>query len=87
VSKVLIVDDQEIIRMLLQAHLKQTGHRVVAASSAEEALAAVREKGPPDVAVLDIGLPDMQGFELAEKHQSRGRLQGPTAHLPQCQCG
>ena len=53
--------------MLLQAHLKQTGHRVLTASSAEGALAAVREHGPPDVAVLDVGLPDVQGFDLARQ--------------------
>lgn len=65
-SRVLVVDDEEPIRMLLQAHLKQMGHRVLTASSAEEALITVREHGPPDVAVLDVRLPDIQGFELAE---------------------
>ena len=66
-SRVLVVDDEQIIRTLLQAHLKQAGHRVLAASSAEEALAAIRENGAPEVAVLDVGLPDIPGFELAEK--------------------
>lgn len=66
-SRVLVVDDEETIRLLLQAHLKQLGHRVLTASSAEEALAAVRGLGPPDVAVLDVRLPDIQGFELAQK--------------------
>ncbi len=53
--------------MLLQAHLKQMGHRVLTAQSAEQALTAVREDGPPEVAVLDIRLPDIHGFELAQK--------------------
>ena len=65
-SRVLVVDDEEVIRTLLQAHLKQTGHRVLTASSAEEAFAAVREHGAPEVAVLDVSLPDIQGFELAQ---------------------
>lgn len=64
-SRVLVVDDEETIRTLIQAHLKQTGHRVLTASSAEGALAAVREYGAPDVAVLDVSLPDVQGFVLA----------------------
>lgn len=66
-TRVLVVDDEETIRILLQAHLKQTGHRVVTASSGDEALAAVREHGPPEVAVLDVRLPDVQGFELAQR--------------------
>lgn len=66
-SRVLVVDDEEAVRILLQAHLKQTGHRVLTASSAEGALIAVREHGPPDVAVLDVGLPDAQGFDLARQ--------------------
>lgn len=64
-SRVLVVDDEETVRILLHAHLKQTGHRVLTASSAQGALAAVREHGPPDVAVLDVSLPDVQGFDLA----------------------
>jgi CheY-like chemotaxis protein len=67
VSRVLVVDDEETVRILLQAHLKQTGHRVLTASSAQGALDAVREHGPPDVAVLDVGLPDVQGFDLARQ--------------------
>lgn len=66
-SRVLVVDDEESIRTLLQAHLKHMGHRVLAASSAEEALTLVGQHGAPDVAVLDVDLPHIQGFELAEK--------------------
>ena len=69
-SRVLVVDDEETIRMLLHAHLKQMGHRVLTAGSAEDALAVVREHGPPEVAVLDVRLPDIQGFELAQKLQA-----------------
>lgn len=66
-GRVLVVDDDETIRMLLQAHLKQAGHRVLMAGSANEATAAVRDHGTPDVAVLDLRLPDIHGFELAQK--------------------
>lgn len=66
-SRVLVVDDEETIRTLLQAHLKQSGHRVLTASSAQGALTAVRQHGPPDVAVLDVSLPDVQGFDLAQQ--------------------
>ena len=66
-GRVLVVDDDETLRVLLLAHLRQTGHRVLLAASAEEAISAVKEHGPPDVAVLDITLPDSHGFELAQK--------------------
>lgn len=77
-SRVLVVDDEETIRLLVQAHLKQAGHRVLVASSAEEALCTVREKGPPDVAVLDVTLPDVHGFELAQ----RLRVESGCEELP-----
>ena len=66
-ARVLVVDDDETIQLLLRGHLKQTGHRVLVAGSAGEAIAAVQEHGPPDVAVLDVTLPDIEGFDLAEK--------------------
>ncbi len=66
-ARVLVVDDDETIQALLRAHLKQTGHRVLVYGSAGEAIAAMRENGPPDVAVLDVTLPDIQGFDLAAK--------------------
>ena len=69
-GRILVVDDDETIRMLLRAHLRQTGHRVLLAPSAEEAMAAVEEHGAPDVAVLDVTLPDVEGFDLAEKLQA-----------------
>ncbi|MGH9264499.1 MAG: response regulator [Acidimicrobiales bacterium] len=69
-GRILVVDDDERIRMLLRAHLRQTGHRVLLAPSAEEAMAAVEEHGAPDVAVLDVALPDVDGFDLAEKLQA-----------------
>ena len=66
-GRVLVVDDDETIRTLLEAHLKQIGHRVLLTGSAGEAFAAVDSHGPPDIAVLDVKLPDIHGFELAEK--------------------
>ncbi len=66
-GRVLVVDDDETIRTLLEAHLRQIGHRVLLTGSAEEAIAAVDHHGAPDIAVLDVRLPDIHGFELAEE--------------------
>jgi CheY-like chemotaxis protein/two-component sensor histidine kinase len=62
--RILVVDDNEDARGLLADILSQLGHDVRAVGDGPQALAAVREF-TPDVAVLDIGLPGMDGYELA----------------------
>ena len=62
--KVLIVEDDEAIQALLKLRISDEGHAVVAVEDAETALRVVAERGCPDVAVLDIGLPGMNGMML-----------------------
>jgi PAS domain S-box-containing protein len=62
--RILIVDDNDDARMLLAEVLDSLGHEVVTAGDGEQALAAVRAF-TPEVAILDIGLPAMDGYELA----------------------
>ena len=62
--KVLIVEDDEAIRTLLTLRVTDEGHSVIAVEDAETALRMVAERGCPDVAVLDIGLPGMNGMML-----------------------
>lgn len=66
-ARILLVDDEESTRMLVGASLKKAGHRVLEADSAERALDAVRERTAPEVAVLDVRLPGMDGIELARQ--------------------
>lgn len=80
-GRILVVDDDATIRILLEAHLKQLGHGVVLTSTAAEALAAVAHRGVPDVAVLDVNLPDIDGFALAEKLRSAAQGQLPVIFL------
>ncbi len=82
------MDDDETIQALLRAHLKQTGHRVVISGSAGDAITAIQQQGPPDVAVLDVSLPDIDGFDLAQKlRAASGRETLPiiflSAHVDQ----
>ncbi|HYO60710.1 MAG TPA: response regulator [Actinomycetota bacterium] len=70
-GRILVVDDDEDIRNLVQARLRGAGHLVVAARSGPEALEAIDEKGPPDVAVLDVSMPGMTGFALLEELRGR----------------
>ena len=63
-AKVLVVDDDDGIRMLVQIQLRENGHKVAVAASPDEALQLVRERGAPDIAVLDVSMPGMDGFDL-----------------------
>ena len=64
--RVLLVDDNEDAAATLADSLRTLGHQVVVAHDGPAALARVRAF-QPDVALLDIGLPVMDGFELAER--------------------
>jgi signal transduction histidine kinase len=63
-SRVLLVDDNEDAAAGTASLLRQMGHTVEVAYSAAQALAATRVQAP-EVAILDIGLPDMDGYALA----------------------
>lgn len=70
-AKLLVVDDEPNIRELLSASLKFAGFDVHTASNGIEALAATK-KHRPDLIVLDVMMPDMDGFEVTRKLRSRG---------------
>jgi two-component system KDP operon response regulator KdpE len=62
-SRILIVDDDKHIRVLLKATLARAGYEVVEAASAREALNA-KNIDKPDLVLLDLGLPDRDGLEI-----------------------
>lgn len=61
-----IIEDDEDIRELVSVILEQSGFQVHAAGSGAEGVAAVREFNP-DIVTLDLGLPDIDGFEVARR--------------------
>ena len=63
---VLVVDDEPDIRSLLQEILEDEGYAVSTADTAAAAQACVSE-ARPDLVLLDINLPDMDGYEILEK--------------------
>ncbi|MFT5873532.1 MAG: two-component system alkaline phosphatase synthesis response regulator PhoP [Clostridium sp.] len=65
-SKILIVEDEESIRKFIKISLKRGKFEVLEAASAEEGLQKILQE-TPDVVILDIMLPGMNGFELCEK--------------------
>ena len=60
--RILIVDDEERIRSLVASYLKADGFEVVEASNSQDALSEV-ERRPPDLVIMDVRMPGMDGFE------------------------
>jgi two-component system chemotaxis sensor kinase CheA len=75
---VLLVDDSPFFRELLSPLIKAAGYRVVAASSAADALTALKSDTRFDLIVTDTEMPDMDGFALAEAV----RAAPATAEIP-----
>ena len=69
--KVLIVDDEPNIRDLLSTSLRFAGFSVHAVGNGADAVNAA-EKGAPDIILLDVMLPDMNGFSVTKKIRSMG---------------
>ncbi|WP_156802265.1 SpoIIE family protein phosphatase [Leeia oryzae] len=63
---ILVVDDDRMIRMLLRRFLESCEHRVVEASSGEEAIACLAEANP-DIVLMDMVMPGMDGIETARE--------------------
>jgi DNA-binding response OmpR family regulator len=74
---VLVADDDPDIRSLVALRLERSGYDVVAASDGEQALAAALEQDP-DLALIDVMMPKLDGYEVTE----RLRQLEATRHLP-----
>lgn len=62
---ILVVDDQSSVRQLLQEYLTEQGFRIFTAADGQTALYSARHD-PPDLILLDIMMPDLDGFEVLE---------------------
>ena len=71
--RILIAEDESIIRMGLCRILEEAGHRVVAAPDGRTAVKLARQTGP-DLAILDIKMPGLDGFEAARQIYTRRPL-------------
>jgi DNA-binding response OmpR family regulator len=76
-AHILVVDDEPEILTLVTKVLEARGHRITAARDGEDALAAIA-RDRPDVVVLDLNLPRMDGFEVCRRIKSADA----TRHLP-----
>nr|WP_202797097.1 response regulator transcription factor [Kribbella flavida] len=81
-ERLLVVDDEATVRELLAATLRFAGFQVTSAATATEAVAAATAE-PPDLVLLDVMLPDLDGFEVVRRLRERrvGNNSGPVPVL------
>jgi two-component system, OmpR family, alkaline phosphatase synthesis response regulator PhoP len=72
-EKIAIVDDEMNIQRLVRDYLEQAGYRVLVASTAESGLHVLRRESP-DLLILDLGLPDRDGWDLTRQIRSDRQL-------------
>jgi len=66
---ILIVDDEKRLVSLVESYLIQEGYRVVTAFNGKEAL-AVADKQKPDLIILDVMMPEMNGYDFMRVHRA-----------------
>lgn len=76
-KKVIIVDDDELLRKLLTRKLKEEGYEVVLAVDGKEGVEKIKE-GKPDLILMDIVMPNMDGFQAMEEIQKDESI----SHIP-----
>jgi len=67
VRKVLVLEDEENIRSFVVINLKRAGYQTIEAATGEDALVALKENPGIKVALLDIMLPGIDGFEVCRR--------------------
>lgn len=75
-GRVLVVDDDDVIRQLITVNLELEGFEVIAATDGQDALEKVKD-ARPDVVTLDVMMPRVDGWEAA----ARLRQDPETAHI------
>lgn len=71
---ILVVEDDEQSRMFLTSFLKKTGYQVNEAETGVVALKKLEEGRQPDLFLVDVMMPEMDGFELIQKIREKNEL-------------
>ncbi|MFN2353877.1 MAG: response regulator [Desulfopila sp.] len=69
-KKILLIDDEANIRFIYSEELREEGYSIIAASSGEEGLRCF-EDDPPDLVILDIHMPDINGIHVLRRMKTR----------------
>ncbi|WP_433223544.1 SpoIIE family protein phosphatase [Dactylosporangium sp. CS-047395] len=82
-ADILVVDDSPSKRYVITSWLRREGHRVIEAATGEDALALLHDGAPgTELVVLDVRLPDIDGFEVAERIKDDPRTAAiPVIHI------
>jgi two-component system, OmpR family, KDP operon response regulator KdpE len=72
-QRVLVVDDDPTLRRTLRINLRARGYEVEEVGTGRDALATVQD-APPDLVVLDLGLPDVDGVEVLRRIRAGSRI-------------
>ena len=73
--RILVVDDEAINLKLVSRLLEMEGYEVITAQSGDASLRLI-EQTPPDMALLDVMMPDMDGYELCRRLRQNPRTAG-----------
>lgn len=71
--RILVVDDEPELRRMLRRYLDAEGFEVAEATDGETALSRIRD-APPDLIVLDVGLPDIDGFAVLQEIRKTSQI-------------
>lgn len=84
-GRVLVVDDNDANRYVVSSWLRRSGHTVTTLADGESALthlASLPDADLPDLAVIDVGLPGISGFQVCEEIKAGPRTAGiPVLHM------
>ena len=72
-AQILIVDDEDMVRLLIRRILEEKGYRVVTAADGNEGLAKL-DQGGIDLVLLDINMPGLDGFQVLKLIRRRFNL-------------
>jgi DNA-binding response OmpR family regulator len=81
--KILVVDDDPDIYIIVQTNLEAAGYEVVGASNGAEGLRKVREENP-DLVILDVLMPEMDGWEVLAQIEADPRTAGMPVIMLTC---
>ncbi len=76
---IMVVDDEESVRMVVSFSLEKAGYRVIDADCGDEALTSVVDN-PPDLILLDLMMPNIDGWEVLQLLKSNPKTEG----IPVC---